>query len=40
MTETYGKETADQIQKSIMDSTAQLSTEAATYRSDLSYIPK
>jgi hypothetical protein len=39
MTETYGKETADQIQKTIMDSTAHLSTEAATYRQDLSYIP-
>lgn len=39
MTEAYGKETADQIQKTIMDSTAHLSTEAATYRPDLSYIP-
>lgn len=38
-TETYGKEAADQIQKTIRDSTAFLSTEAATFREDLSYIP-
>ena len=39
MTEVYGKETADQIQKAIMENTVHLATEAATYRPDLSYIP-
>lgn len=39
MTEVYGKETADQIQKAIMENTVRLSTEAATYRPDLSYSP-
>jgi hypothetical protein len=38
-TETYGKEAADQIQKTIRDSTAHILTEAATYRADLSYVP-
>ena len=39
LTETYGKETADQIQKTIRDSTARQYTEAASYRADLSYVP-
>lgn len=39
MTEVYGKDTADQIQKTIMDATEHLSTETATYRPDLSYMP-
>jgi hypothetical protein len=39
LNDTYGKETADQIQKTIRDSTAHLYTEAATYRADLSYAP-
>jgi hypothetical protein len=39
ITETYGKEQADAIQKTIRDSTARLSTESATYRADLSYNP-
>jgi len=34
-----GKEVADQIQKTIRDSTANLYTEAAQYRADLSYVP-
>jgi hypothetical protein len=39
MTEVYGKEQADAIQKTIRDCTDKLYTEAATYRADLSYIP-
>jgi hypothetical protein len=39
VTETLGKEGADAIFKTIRDSTVHLSTEAATYRSDLSYTP-
>jgi hypothetical protein len=39
LNDTYGKETADQIQKTIRDCTAHLYTEAATYRADLSYVP-
>jgi hypothetical protein len=39
LTETYGKEQADAIQKTIRDSTVRLFTEAATYRPDLSYTP-
>ena len=39
LNEAYGKETADQIQKIIRDSTARTYTEAATYRADLSYVP-
>ena len=38
-TEAYGKDAADQIQKTIRDATASLYTEAATYRQDLSYVP-
>jgi hypothetical protein len=38
-TEAYGKEAADQIQKTIRDSTASLYTEAATFRQDLTYAP-
>ena len=39
LSDTYGKETADQIQKTIRDCTARQYTEAATYRADLSYVP-
>jgi hypothetical protein len=39
LNEAYGKETADQIQKTIRDSTVRPYTEAASYRSDLSYSP-
>jgi hypothetical protein len=39
LNDTYGKETADQIQKTIRDCTAHQYTEAATYRADLSYLP-
>jgi len=39
VTETYGKEASDEIQKTIRDSTAHILTEAATYREDLSYVP-
>jgi hypothetical protein len=39
LNEAYGKETADQIQKTIRDSTARQYTEAASYRADLSYVP-
>jgi len=38
LTEAYGKEQADAIQKTIRDCTAHLYTEASTYRADLSYI--
>ena len=38
--ETYGKEEGAAIMKTIRDSTAHLFTEAATYRADLSYVPK
>jgi len=38
LTEVYGKEQADAIQKTIRDCTDHLYTEAATYRADLSYI--
>ena len=38
--ETYGKEEADAIYKTMRDSTAHLYTEAALYRPDLSYVPK
>jgi hypothetical protein len=37
--DTYGKESSDQIQKTIRDCTAQQYTEAAAYRADLSYVP-
>ena len=37
--DTYGKEAADQIQKTIRDYTAHQYTEAAAYRADLSYVP-
>jgi hypothetical protein len=40
LTETYGKEDGASIMKAIRDSTARLFTEAATYRADLSYVPK
>ena len=39
LNDTYGKETADQIQKTIRDCTAHQFTEAAAYRADLSYVP-
>jgi len=39
LNETYGKETADQIQKTVRDCTAHQFTEAAAYRADLSYAP-
>ena len=39
LNEAYGKETADQIQKTIRDSTVRQYTEAASYRADLSYVP-
>jgi hypothetical protein len=39
LNETYGKEQADAIMKTVRDSTAHLFTEAATYRADLSYAP-
>jgi len=39
LNEAYGKETSDQLQKIIRDSTARQYTEAATYRADLSYMP-
>jgi hypothetical protein len=38
--ETYGKEEGSAILKTIRDSTAHVFTEAATYRADLSYLPK
>jgi hypothetical protein len=40
VTETYGKEEGASIMKTMRDSTARLLTEAATYRADLSYVPK
>jgi hypothetical protein len=39
LTETYGKETSDQVQKTIRDCTAHVFTEEAAYRPDLSYVP-
>jgi hypothetical protein len=39
ITEAYAKEAADQIMKTVRDSTHRLLTEAATYRADLSYVP-
>jgi hypothetical protein len=39
LNETYGKEQADAIMKTIRDSTARLSTETVTHRPDLSYFP-
>jgi hypothetical protein len=39
LNDTYGKEAADQIQKTIRDCTAHQYTEAAAYRADLSYVP-
>ena len=39
LTEAYGKEMSDQIQKTIRDCTAHLFTETAVYRADLSYVP-
>jgi hypothetical protein len=39
LTEAYGKEQSDAIQKTIRDATVRLYTEAATYRPDLSYTP-
>jgi len=39
LNDTYGKEVADQIQKTIRDCTARQYTEAAAYRADLSYVP-
>jgi len=39
LTEAYGKETSDQNQKTIRDSTAHIFTEEAAYRTDLSYAP-
>jgi hypothetical protein len=39
LNDSYGKEVADQIQKTIRDCTAHQFTEAAAYRTDLSYMP-
>ena len=39
LTEAYGKETSDQIQKTMRDCTARQFTEEAEYRADLSYQP-
>jgi hypothetical protein len=39
VTETYGKDQADSIYKTIRDSTDHLFTESAVYRPDLSYSP-
>ena len=39
LTETYGKEQADAIQKTIRDCTERIDTETGVYRADLSYIP-
>ena len=39
LNEAYGKDTADQIQKTIRDSTDRQFTETALYRADLSYVP-
>lgn len=39
LTEAVGKEAADAVYKTIRESTEHLYTEAATYRSDLSYTP-
>lgn len=39
LTEAYGKEQADAIQKTIRDSTERIDTETGVYRADLSYIP-
>jgi len=39
LNDAYGKETADQIQKTIRDCTARQYTQAAEYRADLSYVP-
>ena len=39
LNDAYGKEATDQIYKTIRDSTAHISTETATFRSDLSYLP-
>jgi hypothetical protein len=39
LTETYGKDAADQLLKTIRDSTEHLYTEIGQYRADLSYIP-
>ena len=39
LSDAYGKEAADQIQKTIRDCTAHQYTEAAAFRADLSYVP-
>jgi len=39
LNDAYGKETADQIKKTVKDCTAHQLTEAAAYRADLSYVP-
>jgi len=39
LTETIGKEAADAVFKTIRESTEHLYTEAATFRSDLTYMP-
>jgi hypothetical protein len=39
LNDTYGKEAADQIQKTLRDCTAHQFTEAAAFRADLSYAP-
>jgi hypothetical protein len=39
LNDSYEKEVADQIQKTIRDCTAHQYTEAAAYRADLSYMP-
>ncbi|MGA8765108.1 MAG: hypothetical protein WB562_19730, partial [Candidatus Sulfotelmatobacter sp.] len=39
LNDAYGKESSDQIQKTIRDCTARLYTETGMYRADLSYVP-
>lgn len=39
LTEAFGKDASDQIQKTIRDATAQQFTETAEYREDLGYAP-
>ena len=39
LNDAYGKEMADQIQKTVRDCTAHQFTDAAVYRADLSYTP-
>lgn len=39
LTEAYGKEEADALQKTVRDATVRVDTHMASYRADLSYIP-